>query len=72
MRASTALFPVSVLRVVGLTRHSRLSRGGLQVQVEGSRVCVAAEGRVAAGLRDRVEVGTGAAVHLIVEGAERD
>lgn len=72
MRTTIATFPSSAVRVVGLTRHLRLSWGGLQVQVEGARVRVAVEGRVAAGLRGRVEVGTGVAVHFVVEGAEGD
>ena len=33
---------------------------------------MAAEGRVAAGLWRRIEIGTGGAVHLVVEGAEGD
>lgn len=72
MRTVIAAFPSSTVRVVGLTRHLRLRWGGLQVKVEGARVRVAAEGGVTAGLGGRVEIGPGAAVHLIVEGAEGD
>lgn len=72
MRTTIATFPSSTVRVVGLTRHLRLSGGGLQVQVEGARVRVAAEGRVAARLWGRVEIGMGVAMHLVVEGAEGD
>lgn len=72
MRTTIASFPSSTLRVVGLTRHLRLSWGGLQVQVEAARVRVAAEGRVAAGLWGRVEIGSGVAVHLVVQRAEGD
>lgn len=72
MRTAIAPFPSSTVRVVGLTRHLRLGWGGLQVQVEGARVRVAAERRVAARLWGGVEIGTGVAMHLVVEGAEGD